>query len=125
MAVEYIGRIFKFRKSFIHEICIREIKIARFVNNFCIFLLNASNKYLFSILANLADFTQRFQVMRVDRPLNGLPTAQTCFFQLRLPPYSSKVIIVFWTNYFLRILFVIIFENRLGYHERTVEICNQ
>jgi len=42
--------------------------------------------------ANLADFTQRFQVMRVDRPLNGLPTAQTCFFQLRLPPYSSQEI---------------------------------
>jgi len=41
--------------------------------------------------ANLADFSQRFQVMRVDRPLNGLPTAQTCFFQLRLPPYSNKV----------------------------------
>ncbi|CAL8069477.1 unnamed protein product [Orchesella dallaii] len=42
--------------------------------------------------ANLADFSQRFQVMRVDRPLNGLPTAQTCFFQLRLPPYTSKEI---------------------------------
>ncbi|CAG7693965.1 unnamed protein product, partial [Allacma fusca] len=42
--------------------------------------------------ANLADFSQRFQVMKVDRPLNGLPTAQTCFFQLRLPPYSSKAV---------------------------------
>jgi len=28
--------------------------------------------------------------MRVDRAVDGLPTAQTCFFQLRLPPYSSQ-----------------------------------
>lgn len=51
--------------------------------------------------ANLADFSQRFQVMKVDRPLNGLPTAQTCFFQLRLPPYSSKVkesTVLFYSN---------------------------
>lgn len=39
--------------------------------------------------ANLADVSQRFQVMKVDRAVDGLPTAQTCFFQLRLPPYSS------------------------------------
>lgn len=42
--------------------------------------------------ANLADFSQRFQIMKVDRAMNGLPTAQTCFFQLRLPPYSSPEI---------------------------------
>lgn len=30
--------------------------------------------------------------MKVDRAENGLPTAQTCFFQLRLPSYSSKEI---------------------------------
>ncbi|XP_050295909.1 probable E3 ubiquitin-protein ligase HERC1 isoform X2 [Anthonomus grandis grandis] len=40
--------------------------------------------------ANLADLSQRFQVMKVDKAINGLPTAQTCFFQLRLPPYSSQ-----------------------------------
>ncbi|KAF5282986.1 hypothetical protein FQA39_LY04857 [Lamprigera yunnana] len=40
--------------------------------------------------ANLADLSQRFQVMRVDRAINGLPTAQTCFFQLRLPPYTTQ-----------------------------------
>nr|CAD7264868.1 unnamed protein product [Timema shepardi] len=40
--------------------------------------------------ANLADLSQRFQVMKVDRAMDGLPTAQTCFFQLRLPPYSSQ-----------------------------------
>lgn len=40
--------------------------------------------------ANLADLSQRFQVMKVDRAANGLPTAQTCFFQLRLPTYTSK-----------------------------------
>ena len=40
--------------------------------------------------ANLSDLSQRFQVMRVDRPVDSLPTAQTCFFQLRLPPFSSK-----------------------------------
>lgn len=28
--------------------------------------------------------------MRVDRAINGLPTAQTCFFQLRLPPYTTQ-----------------------------------
>jgi hypothetical protein len=32
------------------------------------------------------DFNQRFQILLVDGPLDGLPTAQTCFFQLRLPP---------------------------------------
>jgi len=36
------------------------------------------------------DFNQRFQILLVDGPLDGLPTAQTCFFQLRLPPYTSK-----------------------------------
>ncbi|KAF0297934.1 putative E3 ubiquitin-protein ligase HERC1 [Amphibalanus amphitrite] len=40
--------------------------------------------------ANLADLSQRFQVMKVDKPTDGLPTAQTCFFQLRLPQYSSQ-----------------------------------
>lgn len=30
--------------------------------------------------------------MKVDRPINGLPTAQTCFFQLRLPPYTTQEI---------------------------------
>ncbi|KAG5885881.1 hypothetical protein JTB14_019144 [Gonioctena quinquepunctata] len=42
--------------------------------------------------ANLADVSQRFQVMKVDKPVNGLPTAQTCFFQLRLPMYTSQEI---------------------------------
>ncbi|XP_060677251.1 probable E3 ubiquitin-protein ligase HERC1 isoform X1 [Hemiscyllium ocellatum] len=40
--------------------------------------------------ANPADITQKFQIIKVDRPVDGLPTAQTCFFQLRLPPYSSQ-----------------------------------
>ncbi|ELT94212.1 hypothetical protein CAPTEDRAFT_121196, partial [Capitella teleta] len=40
--------------------------------------------------ANPADIAQRFQVMKVERAVDGLPTAQTCFFQLRLPPYSSR-----------------------------------
>lgn len=40
--------------------------------------------------ANPADISQRFQLMKVDRAIDGLPTAQTCFFQLRLPPYSSR-----------------------------------
>lgn len=30
--------------------------------------------------------------MKVDKACNGLPTAQTCFFQLRLPPYTSQEI---------------------------------
>ncbi|AWP01059.1 putative E3 ubiquitin-protein ligase HERC1 [Scophthalmus maximus] len=40
--------------------------------------------------ANTADISQRFQIMKVDRPFDSLPTSQTCFFQLRLPPYSSQ-----------------------------------
>ncbi|MGH0184836.1 UNVERIFIED_CONTAM: hypothetical protein FKN15_017450 [Acipenser sinensis] len=42
--------------------------------------------------ANTADITQKFQIIKVDRPINGLPTAQTCFFQLRLPPYTSQAV---------------------------------
>uniref|UniRef100_A0A3Q1JCX7 HECT-type E3 ubiquitin transferase n=1 Tax=Anabas testudineus TaxID=64144 RepID=A0A3Q1JCX7_ANATE len=42
--------------------------------------------------ANTADISQRFQIMKVDRPYDSLPTSQTCFFQLRLPPYSSQVV---------------------------------
>lgn len=30
--------------------------------------------------------------MKVDKSIDGLPTAQTCFFQLRLPLYSSEEI---------------------------------
>ena len=32
------------------------------------------------------DLNQRFQILLVDGPVDGLPTAQTCFFQLRPPP---------------------------------------
>ncbi|MGH0117414.1 UNVERIFIED_CONTAM: hypothetical protein FKN15_034601 [Acipenser sinensis] len=42
--------------------------------------------------ANAADISQRFQIMKVDRPYDSLPTSQTCFFQLRLPPYSSQAV---------------------------------
>ncbi|XP_029371513.1 probable E3 ubiquitin-protein ligase HERC1 isoform X2 [Echeneis naucrates] len=43
--------------------------------------------------SNPADMTQKFQIIKVDRPVNGLPTAQTCFFLLRLPPYTSQAIL--------------------------------
>ncbi|XP_062868147.1 probable E3 ubiquitin-protein ligase HERC1 [Trichomycterus rosablanca] len=43
--------------------------------------------------SNPADITQKFQVIKVDRPVNGLPTAQTCFFQLRLPPYTGQAVL--------------------------------
>ncbi|XP_053334016.1 probable E3 ubiquitin-protein ligase HERC1 isoform X3 [Clarias gariepinus] len=43
--------------------------------------------------SNPADIAQKFQIIKVDRPMNGLPTAQTCFFQLRLPPYSSQAVL--------------------------------
>ncbi|XP_026152678.1 probable E3 ubiquitin-protein ligase HERC1 isoform X2 [Mastacembelus armatus] len=43
--------------------------------------------------SNPADITQKFQIIKVDRPMNGLPTAQTCFFLLRLPPYTSQSIL--------------------------------
>ncbi|KAL8615069.1 hypothetical protein ACOMHN_013603 [Nucella lapillus] len=39
--------------------------------------------------SNPADITQRFQIMTSDRGMDSLPTSQTCFFQLRLPMYSS------------------------------------
>lgn len=39
--------------------------------------------------SNPADITQRFQIMTSDRGLDSLPTSQTCFFQLRLPMYST------------------------------------
>ncbi|TKC41747.1 hypothetical protein EI555_009283, partial [Monodon monoceros] len=39
--------------------------------------------------ANTADISQRFQIMK---PYDSLPTSQTCFFQLRLPPYSSQLV---------------------------------
>ncbi|GFS09040.1 HECT and RLD domain-containing E3 ubiquitin protein ligase family member 1 [Elysia marginata] len=40
--------------------------------------------------SNPADITQRFQIMTSDRGRDSLPTSQTCFFQLRLPGYSSQ-----------------------------------
>ncbi|XP_014842886.1 PREDICTED: probable E3 ubiquitin-protein ligase HERC1 isoform X1 [Poecilia mexicana] len=43
--------------------------------------------------SNPADISQKFQIIKVDRPINGLPTAQTCFFLLRLPPYTSQAIL--------------------------------
>ena len=48
------------------------------------------------------DLSQRFQILRLDTPLNGLPTAQTCFFQLRLPPYSDKAIMADRLKYAIR-----------------------
>ncbi|XP_034402246.1 probable E3 ubiquitin-protein ligase HERC1 isoform X2 [Cyclopterus lumpus] len=43
--------------------------------------------------SNPADITHKFQIIKVDRPINGLPTAQTCFFLFRLPPYTSQAIL--------------------------------
>ncbi|XP_061589686.1 probable E3 ubiquitin-protein ligase HERC1 isoform X2 [Cololabis saira] len=43
--------------------------------------------------SNPADITQKFQIIKVDRPINGLPTAQTCFFLLRLPPYTTQAVL--------------------------------
>ncbi|EDV21026.1 uncharacterized protein TRIADDRAFT_60369 [Trichoplax adhaerens] len=40
--------------------------------------------------SNKMDLGQKFQVIKVDRPLDSLPMSQTCFFQLRLPSYSSQ-----------------------------------
>ncbi len=51
---------------------------------------------------NPIDLNQRFQILRVDRPLDGLPTAQTCFFQLRLPPYTSKTAMARKMRYAIR-----------------------
>ena len=42
---------------------------------------------------NAVDLGQRFQIMKVDKDKNSLPTAQTCFFQLRMPNYESKEIL--------------------------------
>jgi len=46
--------------------------------------------YNSEILVKATDLSQRFQIMKVDKDPNSLPTAQTCFFQLRLPPYRTK-----------------------------------
>ncbi|XP_033952277.1 probable E3 ubiquitin-protein ligase HERC1 isoform X3 [Pseudochaenichthys georgianus] len=43
--------------------------------------------------SNPADIAQKFQIIKVDRPVNGLPTAQTCFFLFRLPPYTSQAVL--------------------------------
>ncbi|KAK3097022.1 hypothetical protein FSP39_005665 [Pinctada imbricata] len=39
--------------------------------------------------ANPSDIAQRFQIMNSDRGADCLPTAQTCFFQLRIPNYPN------------------------------------
>jgi len=41
---------------------------------------------------DIADVSQRFQIMKTDKCKDGLPTSQTCFFQLRLPDYTSEAI---------------------------------
>ena len=56
-------------------------------SNLSIFRISFFN---FRLPNESVDFHQRFQILLVDGPLDGLPTAQTCFFQLRLPPYTSK-----------------------------------
>uniref|UniRef100_A0A0L8HTX3 HECT-type E3 ubiquitin transferase n=1 Tax=Octopus bimaculoides TaxID=37653 RepID=A0A0L8HTX3_OCTBM len=43
--------------------------------------------------ANSSDISQRFQIMNSDRSPDSLPTSQTCFFQLRLPMYSSQEVL--------------------------------
>lgn len=42
---------------------------------------------------NPADIPQRFQIISSGRGEDSLPTAQTCFFQLRLPNYSNMEIL--------------------------------
>ena len=51
---------------------------------FCLIFIN------FEASTDTQDVGQRFQIMVVDRQEDSLPTTQTCFFQLRLGPYSSK-----------------------------------
>nr|XP_026694983.1 probable E3 ubiquitin-protein ligase HERC1 isoform X2 [Ciona intestinalis] len=48
------------------------------------------------------DMPQRFQVMKIDRPIDSLPTSQTCFFQLRLPPFSSQAVMAERLRYAIR-----------------------
>ena len=52
--------------------------------------------------ANPADLPSRFTILRVDRPADGLPSAQTCFFQLRLPPYSTREVMLARMRYAVR-----------------------
>ncbi|XP_076815901.1 putative E3 ubiquitin-protein ligase HERC1 [Clavelina lepadiformis] len=49
-----------------------------------------------------ADLPQRFQVLKIERPIDSLPTSQTCFFQLRLPPYSSQAAMAERLRYAIR-----------------------
>ena len=43
--------------------------------------------------ANINDISQRFVVYFANDKIDGLPTAQTCFFQIRLAGYSSEKIL--------------------------------
>ncbi|XP_077974377.1 putative E3 ubiquitin-protein ligase HERC1 isoform X2 [Styela clava] len=43
--------------------------------------------------ANVVDIPQKFQITKIERPIDSLPTSQTCFFQLRLPSYSSQEVL--------------------------------
>ncbi|KAF0297933.1 putative E3 ubiquitin-protein ligase HERC1 [Amphibalanus amphitrite] len=54
---------------------------------------------LWSPSAADADDRRSGTVMKVDKPTDGLPTAQTCFFQLRLPQYSSQRLLADWYPY--------------------------
>lgn len=65
-----------------------------------LFLKFVSGRSRLPVVAS--DMPQRFQVMKVDRPIDTLPTSQTCFFQLRLPGYSSQAVMAERLRYAIR-----------------------
>ncbi|XP_043943342.1 probable E3 ubiquitin-protein ligase HERC1 [Protopterus annectens] len=89
--VELLKRMVRYRD--IEESCQLVIWFWQTLQEFCneervLFLRFISGRS--RLPAQATDLTQKFQIIKVDKPINGLPTAQTCFFQLRLPPYTSQ-----------------------------------
>ena len=65
--------------------------------------------------SNLNDMAQRFIVYYANDKTDVLPTAQTCFFQIRLPGYSSEQIMEQKMKYAIRNCQTIDMDNHMLY----------
>ncbi|KAL5481420.1 hypothetical protein EMCRGX_G021569 [Ephydatia muelleri] len=52
--------------------------------------------------ARVSEITQRFKIMKGGETTDALPTAQTCFFQIRLPVYRSQQVMAERLRYAIR-----------------------
>ena len=50
------------------------------------------SKYLIMVVCVTAEVRLTPSLLFLLQPYDSLPTSQTCFFQLRLPPYSSQIV---------------------------------